>query len=282
MIRRLQLSVAMVVLLFGGLSVTAGTTFASTLAHRAVASVATGPITAVHPSGLPSGFEPGGQAQHPARMSTSTNGVTNDLQTGNWSGYALIGAPGTYTSVSSEWQQAGLLCTDPNSVQYASFWVGLDGVSSSSVEQTGTLGVCDGTTAQYYAWYEMYPNPPVYFNEPVGGLLFGSVVFSGTDTYTLTLQGLNYDWTQSVTVNQPGLDRSSAEIITEAPSSGTGILPLADFQRAQYRVSASDGAWLNTQNPTKVDMVDAAGTPMDTTVGIGIQGRFYTDWLSSS
>ncbi len=42
----------------------------------------------------------------------------------------------------------------------------------------------------------MYPAAPVYLSSPgpVGGLVFGSVPFSGTDTYTPTLQAINEGW----------------------------------------------------------------------------------------
>ena len=53
------------------------------------------------------------------------------------------------------------------SAQYASFWVGLDGFTSSSVEQTGTDSDCSGRTPDYYGWYEMFPADPVNFTNPV-------------------------------------------------------------------------------------------------------------------
>src|SRR5512142_934345 len=224
-------------LLLGGRTLTAGTANAAVPAHPDGAPAA----RVVHPAGLPPGFDPGGHHRSApgggARPNGGTNGVTNDIQSGNWAGYVLPSAAGGSTGVSSEWQQAGLTCTDPNAVTYVSYWVGLDGLSSPSVEQTGTLGVCNGTTASYYAWYEMYPDPPVYYSDQVygGELMFSAVIYNGNDSYTLNLQGLNLNWAESVTITRPGLARSSAEVITEAPSSGGGILPLADFTRAWYR-----------------------------------------------
>ena len=50
---------------------------------------------------------------------------------------------GTYTSVSASWTQPGS-CSGGD--QYAAFWVGLDGYSSSSVEQTGSEVDCIGRT----------------------------------------------------------------------------------------------------------------------------------------
>src|ERR1700677_4543325 len=54
-----------------------------------------------------------------------------------------------------------------------------------SVEQTVTDSDCDGTTPDYYGWYEMYPADPVYFSNPVapGDSMSASVTFSGAETY---------------------------------------------------------------------------------------------------
>lgn len=43
----------------------------------------------------------------------------------------------------------------------AGFWVGLDGQTDATVEQTGIIAYCDGTHAEYYSFYEMYPQNPV-------------------------------------------------------------------------------------------------------------------------
>ena len=48
-----------------------------------------------------------------------------------------------------------MTCTSATSL--AAFWVGIDGYSSSSVEQDGTLVECYRGTAYYYTWWEMYP-----------------------------------------------------------------------------------------------------------------------------
>jgi hypothetical protein len=67
----------------------------------------------------------------------------------------------------------------------------------------------------------MYPADPVYFSNPVepGDSMSASVTFSGTDTYTITLTDNSQGWTQTETEHESGLANSSAEVITEAPSS---------------------------------------------------------------
>ena len=62
-------------------------------------------------------------------------------------------------------------------------------------------------------------------------------------------------WTQTITKNQTGLDRSSAEVITEAPSSDSGgVLPLADFGTINYSTSSANGSSLGSQNPVQIIM----------------------------
>src|SRR3954470_985054 len=87
--------------------------------------------------------------------------ISNSTST-NWSGYAVTG--GRYTRVSSSWTVPSVSCAG---TAYSSFWVGLDGDTSGTVEQTGTDSDCSGSTPQYYAWYEMYPKFPVNFSNPV-------------------------------------------------------------------------------------------------------------------
>src|SRR6185312_8402845 len=112
----------------------------------------------------------------------------------------------------------------------------------------------------------MYPAAPVYFTNPVspGDSITASVTFSGTQTYTLVLKDTTKGWTQTITQNQSGLDRSSAEVITEAPSSGS-VLPLANFGTINYTASSDNGSSMGTQSPTEIVMVNRKGADKDTT-----------------
>jgi len=89
-------------------------------------------------------------------------------------------------------------------------------------------------------------------------------------------------WTQTVVKNQSGLDRSSAEVITEAPSSSSGVLPLADFGTVNYSVSAANGTSLGTQNPVQIIMVDNSGLDKDSTSTISSGGAFSNTWLRAN
>jgi Peptidase A4 family len=250
---------------------------------RADASVtATPPATThVRPGGSVADFVPGGLMIRPGGASAQE--VKNQTSSTNWSGYAATGSAGQFNSVSSSWTEPTAHCTGSDD-EYAAFWVGLDGYNSGSVEQTGSDSDCNGTTPDYYGWYEMYPADPVYFSNPVapGDSMSASVTFSGTETYTLVLTDSTQDWTQTITENESGLSRSSAEVITEAPSSESGVLPLADFGTVNYGGSSANGSSMSTLDPTGIIIVDSGGNQEDTTSSMNSSGGFSNGWLSSN
>ena len=226
-------------------------------------------------------LQPGGTIQHLVRPQTATSGSKNSSTTStNWSGYAATGS--TYTSVASSWTEPTGTCKSGD--QYSSFWVGLDGYSSDSVEQTGSEVDCDGRTPEYYAWYEMYPAGSVEINETVkpGDKISASVTYGGSNKYTLKISDSTRDWTYSTTKTQSGLARSSAEVITEAPccTNSGGILPLADFGKVSYTSSTVDGSTLSSFNPVEITMVSASGVTEDSTSSLS-GGSFSNTWLSS-
>ncbi len=284
MARRWSIPVLSATLAFG-LALSMGVAQASSVHVSHVTNVRPGAVAQVH------AFKPGGVMHWVGGRHTSARGGRNTTaESTNWSGYAVTGANGAYNSVSASWTEPTATCTSTGrrgrggSDQYAAFWVGLDGYSSDSVEQTGTDSDCDGTTPDYYGWYEMYPADPVYFTNTVkpGDSFSASVTFSGTETYTLVLKDNTQGWTQTITKNETGLDRSSAEVITEAPSSSSGVLPLADFGTVSYGSSTANGTSLGSQSPTEIIMIDNSGADKDSTSAISSGGGFSNTWIRAS
>jgi Peptidase A4 family len=278
MLRRLRIPFAAAIAV-GALLGMATSATAATTTH--------GTAAAAHTLSLPRGVTPGGLMHRPAgALKSHARGVVGEAESTNWSGYAVTGGDGAFSSVSASWKQPTASCTSRRSDTYAAFWVGLDGYSSDSVEQTGTLIECVGTTAEYFGWYEMYPAGLVTYSSTVrpGDSFSASVTFSGSDTYTLVLKDSTEGWTQTKVVNQSGLDRSSAEVITEAPccTSSGGILPLADFGTVSYTGSADNGSSMGTQSPTEIVMIDNSGQDKDTTSAISSSGAFSNTWVRSN
>jgi peptidase A4-like protein len=276
MLKRLSVPITALALV-GGSWLAAASASASVAAHRPDTSAI---------STAASGFVPGGRMiTAPGAHRAATPGITNQDESTNWSGYAATGSNGAFTSVSSSWTEPTATCTSSGrrSAQYAAFWVGLDGFTSSSVEQTGTDSDCSGRTPVYYGWYEMFPAAPVNFSNPVspGDHFSASVTFSGSSTYTLVLTDSTKGWTQTITKNESGLARSSAEVISEAPSSNTGVLPLADFGTINYSGATANGTSLGSHSPTEIVMVNNSGQDKDSTSAIS-GGSFSNTWLRSN
>jgi hypothetical protein len=221
--------------------------FAAAAAAQAVPAAAAGappPLTSIRP-GHP--MQAGG-----ARPGAAPTFATNAIKTtasSNWAGYVAVRSKVTFRFVASHFYVpyldcAGVTAKNPT---YSSHWVGLDGFLSGSntVEQTGILAACypdssNVITPTYVAWYEKYPNPPVYSGITVrpGDAVTASVYFNGkTKAFIFNLadgtNGQHFTVAAKCPVGST-CARSSAEVISEAPSDGTNVLPLADYQAASY------------------------------------------------
>jgi hypothetical protein len=208
-------------------------------------------------------------------------GPANAASSTNWSGYAA--ASGTYKSVSASWTEPTGTCS--GSAKYSSFWVGLDGYNSSTVEQTGSEVDCSGSTAEYYSWYEMYPAYPVNFSNTVrpGDHFTGSVSVSGS-SYTLKLSDTTRGWSHTVTKTLSGAANSSAEVIAEAPccTASGGILPLAHFSPVTFTSATVNGSAIGNFSPTQIIMVNNSGTPKDSVSSLSGGNSFKVTWLRSN
>jgi hypothetical protein len=204
--------------------------------------------------------------------------LTNSTST-NWSGYAVTG--GRYTSVSASWTQPSATCSG---TAYSSFWVGLDGDTSGTVEQTGTDADCSGSTPQYYAWYEMYPKYPVNYSNPVspGDHMTASVTSDGSGNFTLTISDTTKGWTNTKSARLRSAKLASAEVIAEAPSSSGGVLPLADFGTVSFTNATVDGSLLTSSTPgiDPITMVTSSGTVKAQPGNIS-NGAFSDTWHHS-
>lgn len=156
----------------------------------------------------------------------------------NWAGYAVAATtamsatPVSVTYVSGSWVVPAVTCSKQSSAEYASFWVGIDGWYSSTVEQIGTDSDCSKGKTSYYAWYEFYPEDAYYAGELTnltpGDQMSATVTYNVNGTFTATItdeQQPSLEFTTTFTPShKTGTpQRSSAEWITEQ----TG--KLADF-----------------------------------------------------
>jgi Peptidase A4 family len=196
----------------------------------------------------------------------------------NWSGYSAIN--GRYTSVSANWTQPAASCT--SQATYSSFWVGLDGDGSNTVEQTGTSADCSGGAPRYYAWFEMYPKFPVNLSLAIrpGDSMSGSVTTSGNGRFTLAIRNNSTGGTFTTTQTLKRARLASAEAIAEAPSSSGGVLPLTNFGTVSFSAVTVNGQAIGAFNPDRIDMVSNGVTKAATSALSG-GTNFSVAWRHS-
>jgi hypothetical protein len=212
---------------------------------------------------------------HAAKASTHTvlyRGVprqhaNSTASSTNWSAYAVTGSSGQFTDVKGSWVQPTVTCSRRQTA-YSSFWVGLDGYNSNSVEQLGTDSDCSRGSPRYYGWWEMFPNPSMTLSTsqfPVspGDTLSAEVHYNG-GSYTLSMsssRGWHFSTTQS-----GSFTNSSAEWIAEAPSSCSvtcSVLPLANFGTVNFSNSTANGATIGSYGSSvwvAITMTTSGGT----------------------
>lgn len=162
----------------------------------------------------------------------------NTVTSLNWAGYAVTGPTGSVAFVQGSWVQPKVNCT--STATYSSFWVGIDGYTSNTVEQTGTEADCVGGVATYSAWYEFYPAFPVTFGAITvhpGDVFEGSVTYA-SGKFTALLKDVTHSTSGSHAKVVASAKRTSAEWIAEAPYSG-GVLPLAKFGKMGFGKDAT-------------------------------------------
>jgi hypothetical protein len=195
----------------------------------------------------------------------------------NWAGWDNTG--GKYTTVSASWVQPAITCAK-RETSYASFWIGLDGDGSNSVEQTGSEGDCVRGTPKYYSWYEFYPAYPVNYSDTVrpGDQFSSTVTYNGSGKYTLTLTDSSQHWTHTTTGSAPSGVNASAEVIAEAPSSNRGVLPLANFGTMNFTNANVNGAPLGSV-PTAQKIVMASASTIKADVSnLANNNAFSVTW----
>ena len=224
-------------------------------------------------------------AAAPAGHAAVRIGVRPDHRIGhsassNWSGYAVAG--GRYTTVSASWTQPAVDCS-VTATGWSSFWVGIDGDTSNTVEQTGTEADCSSGRAVYSAWYEMYPKYPKTYADAVsaGDHFAASVTTDGAGSFTLTLSDTTRGWTQTTAARLKSARLASAEVIAEAPSSSGGVLPLADFGTVGFAGASVNGAPLTSSTPGIDPITMASGSTVKAQPSSLSNGSFTVTWKHS-
>ena len=242
---------------------------------------------------LPAGWHP---ANHALGRHTSLGTGLMQLTSTNWSGYADDNSKGnTYKSVTGHWTEPKITGCNANVLSAVIFFVGLDGLTSSTVEQAGSLALCPGggsTVPVYATWWEMFPTNDVQFigtTVKPGDNISASVVRAGTK-YTLkvtdsTTAGNNFSTTQ--TCSATTCLKTSAEWIAEAPTNNGAQVPLAKFgawtvKNATVKAGLKSGT-IKTFPHDKIIMEDASSIVLAQPGALNTTGNQFKDtWKAST
>lgn len=234
-----------------------------------------------------------GSHPHIPGPKSDTRLPSNQATSTNWCGYVAASnlskpAKNAVTAVFGSWIVPAIVAASNDT--YSAFWIGIDGYTSSTVEQIGTAHDFVSGAAQHYAWFEMYPGGSYSiggFPLSPGDVISASVQYSGNNIFTMTL----YNDTQKVSTTIPTsytksttAQRSCAEWIVEAPYSGS-ILPLTDFVTGYLWgcMATINGVMASVSNPkwpnTSVEMITTAGAPKAIPSALlQDNGSFFVTW----
>ena len=233
------------------------------------------------PAARAAGFVPGGlfraaPGTHPSAR-TASGRVIN--YSSNWSGYAVTG--GTFSTATASWIQNAATCSSGDGETDMSPWVGIDGYSSDTVEQTGSSADCDGSSVDYYAWYEMYPANVVVINKTVkpGDSFTGTVTHTSGTKYTLTLTDHTQGWTNTVS-KSISADDSSAEAVMEMAANNLTKFGTDPF--TSFTVDGSPvGSFTGSQYTIYQMEIENGSTLCDSTSALSSEENFSVSWLNA-
>ncbi|MCY0907448.1 MAG: G1 family endopeptidase [Sulfobacillus thermotolerans] len=164
----------------------------------------------------------------------------------NWAGYVV--SSGQYRSVSATWTVPAI----QNGSGVAAQWVGLGGVKSQDLLQTGTIEQQNSNgavTAQVFV-EELPQHAQDIMTVPIGSTISASIEPVSSDQWDLTITAVHQGQTQTKTVPMTvsaayaaGME-TSAEWIFEDPANTTGNLyPLATTKKVTFsKVQANNQA----------------------------------------
>jgi hypothetical protein len=227
-----------------------------------------------------------------AASPTPTAGVrasVSQTSSTNWGGYADTTVTNAVSYVAGTWVQPSVTCPTRGTL-YAAFWVGIDGYSSSTVEQDGTLAECAHGKATYSAWWELYPLNSIQtigsMTVKAGDSINATVTYTSAG-FTMAIKDLTAGTSFSKTATQSGTSRNSAECIAERPSVGSSLSKLADFTSMKFTtcrttISGTNVGIGSASTVNAITMVDNSGLTLASVSTTSSAGAFTVTWVRSS
>lgn len=157
---------------------------------------------------------------------------------------------GPFSAVSGGWVVPTPTSTSTTGNSLDAAWIGIGGVSSDDLIQTGTVDVVDPNgTITVSAFYELLPDSATFIpsiSVSPGDAMFASIRETAPDTWSVTItdqtDGQSFSTSLSYTSSH-----SSAEWIEEDPSYSDGSLaPFNNFGSVSFSSSMATNAGGNT------------------------------------
>jgi hypothetical protein len=202
-----------------------------------------------------------GAAPHVAGLTAT---ATRSL---NWAGYAVSGGHGAFTSAQTTFVVPSLQSCGSTESSAASFWAGIDGFTSSTVEQDGVDVYCSSGVVSTFAWYEVYPAPPVVLSHVTvrpGDTVVASVNYQSGTTYQLEVDDTTTHASTTTTASVSGAVNSSAECIAEDP--GATPVPYAQYTSVSFSSCTVNGSAIgaNPNSLSPITTVSSQGSTVAT------------------
>lgn len=227
------------------------------------------PVVVPHAQPNPAHLLPQGYKIGPAKHKKSLN----------WAGYVDKGKG--YHVIRSTWRQPKVTCTSKTAL--AAFWVGIDGYTSGTVEQDGSLAYCYKSKVHYYTWWEMYPKNNVQIvgtTVKPGDVVTSWVIRKGAH-YTLKVIDHTHpanSFTKKTTCKS--CKNSSAEWIAERPSGSGGLYPLAKFSKVvffgNYVGKGKKKGSISKFSHDSLTMVNNKGKVLCSASKLAVKGKQFT------
>jgi hypothetical protein len=140
------------------------------------------------------------------------------------------------SDVRANWNVPQIAAACPSIATYSSFFVGMDGVTTSYLEAVGTSTDCSGGSPVYFGWVE-YGSTYSKLSMTVSPAdhMFGEVKYnSGGAATVFSVKDQSTGKSYSKSVSGSGY-RASAEWVADVPSTGSYPYPLTDFGWVTFR-----------------------------------------------
>ncbi|KAM0513971.1 hypothetical protein ACHAPE_007326 [Trichoderma viride] len=193
---------------------------------------------------------------------------TADVESTNWAGAALTTSgitevTGTFTVPKPTVPSGG-----SSSTEYCgAAWVGIDGYSDADLIQTGVLWCVQSGEYLYEAWYEYLPASLIAYSGitvTAGSVVTVTATKTGNNSGTTTLTAGGKTVSHTFSNQNSPLPGTSAEWIVEDFTSGSSLVPFANFGSVTFTGSSAlvNGATVTpgSGSSTIIDLESSSGS----------------------